>query len=102
MTINGKSRQALATPDNPDLWDPDWSAPETSSPASVMTSVSPPVIPTRLALNDHDYYRQSTPLADHDYFARPPPGLAIQPQPTHGRPQRTRNLPVKLRDYDLQ
>ena len=58
-------------------------------------------------LIDHDYFRQPTATSDHNYFAEPPPGFnynqpaGLDYNQSHGRPQRTRNLPTRFSDYDL-
>ena len=52
-------------------------------------------------MSEHDYARQQSlrHLADHDYFARPPPGFDYNQG--QGRPVRNRQLPSRFRDYEM-
>ena len=75
-----------------------------SSPRSSSTSNPTPASSAQAGqsvLHDHDYFRQPTATSDHDYFVRPPPGFDSNSTSSHGRPQRSRNLPTRFHDYEL-
>ena len=78
-----------------------------SSPALPPQQFSGPALPPQAGhhLQDHDYTSHRPPsLTDHNYFMTVPLPETVTPPPgfsRSGRPIRTRNLPVRLNDYDL-